>query len=284
MNFDSEYLIKEFHLTDTKTGNKMGKLQLEDVQSKELLNCVMWQEVVNSIDHKLLRTGNIVRIVSGEYKEQYKNMNIRELELVQEAAVGLDKSEIEVLFNKIVGLVNSFKNDELKSAILKIIIENAELFKVAPAAVSMHHNYVGGLMQHLWECTQFAQSIFPFFRKPVDHELILAACLMHDIGKMFEYSINLESGVITYSEEFKKEWITHSQYGFSWAMNNGLKQLAHIIAAHHGRTDWGAIIDLNERNLEAELYLMHHIDDLSAKFGAISVNKLKSQTEIEIVK
>ena len=47
-----------------------------------------------------------------------------------------------------------------------------------------------------------------------------------------------------------------------------------MIAAHHGRKDWGAIIDLDEKNLEPELYLLHHVDDISAKFGAIKAEDL----------
>lgn len=62
-------------------------------------------------------------------------------------------------------------------------------------------------------------------------------------------------------------------------MTNGFKELARIIAAHHGRVDWGAIIDLNQKNLEPELYLMHHIDDISAKFGAVSSGILNNNSK-----
>ena len=57
-------------------------------------------------------------------------------------------------------------------------------------------------------------------------------------------------------------------------MMAGFKKVAKMIAAHHGRADWGAIIDLNEKDLEPIVYLIHHIDDLSAKFGRINVNML----------
>ncbi|MDD3420552.1 MAG: hypothetical protein PHE78_08180, partial [Candidatus Gastranaerophilales bacterium] len=77
-----------------------------------------------------------------------------------------------------------------------------------------------------------------------------------------------------------KDWISHTQYGFTWAMNNNFQQLARMIAAHHSRADWGAIIDLNQRDLEPEVYLMHHIDDLSAKFGLIDITLLSQEKEI----
>ena len=75
-------------------------------------------------------------------------------------------------------------------------------------------------------------------------------------------------------EQFKKDWITHSQYGFSICMNAGFKRIAKMIAAHHARADWGAIVDLDTKDLEPIYYLVHHLDDLSAKFGKTSVNML----------
>ena len=50
-----------------------------------------------------------------------------------------------------------------------------------------------------------------------------------------------------------------------------------MIAAHHGRSDWGAIIDLNEKDLEPELYFIHLVDNFSAKFGKINVHILEEK-------
>ena len=58
-------------------------------------------------------------------------------------------------------------------------------------------------------------------------------------------------------------------------MTHGFKEVAKMIAAHHGRSDWGAIIDLDQKDLEPELYLIHLIDNLSAKFGKINVSMLE---------
>ena len=60
----------------------------------------------------------------------------------------------------------------------------------------------------------------------------------------------------------------------SGAMTNGFKTVAKMIAAHHGRSEWGAIVDLNEKDLDPMLYILHHIDDLSAKFGRTAIADL----------
>ena len=143
-----------------------------------------------------------------------------------------------------------------------------------PAAKLMHHNYIGGLMVHTLECLKYAEVNLQAFFQRVNQDEVFAACLLHDIGKIFEYTINTQSGLIDYDENFRKEWISHSQYGFSICMTAGFKRVAKMIAAHHARADWGAIVDLNEKDLEPYVYLIHHIDDMSAKFGKTNVAML----------
>ena len=58
-------------------------------------------------------------------------------------------------------------------------------------------------------------------------------------------------------------------------MTQNFKAIAKMIAAHHGRSDWGAIIDLDQKDLEPELYFIHLVDNLSAKFGKINVAQLE---------
>ena len=153
-------------------------------------------------------------------------------------------------------------------------MEHKDKIKVMPAAKMMHHNYIGGLMVHILECLQYAETNMEKSVYKFNSDNIYAACILHDIGKIYEYTIDLETGLIDYDENFRKEWITHSQYGFSICMNAGFKRVAKMIAAHHARAEWGAIVDLNEKDLDSFVYLIHHIDDLSAKFGQISVSML----------
>ena len=108
----------------------------------------------------------------------------------------------------------------------------------------------------------------------INPDFAIAACALHDIGKIYEYTIDSENGLIDYDDVFKKEWFTHSQYAYSLCMTNGFKEVAKMIAAHHGRIEWGAILDLNEKDLEPYVYFVHHVDDLSAKFGKISAGML----------
>ena len=271
---DITYEVVTFSIGDTKSGSKMGKLQLKDPQTGEFLNCILWEEALNRMDTKLFRCGNLLRIAAGSFNEKYNNCLVSALELIKEAKTGLDEKEREKEFENLIEYINKIKDEKLKNFVLEIYTANKDKILVMPAAKLMHHNYIGGLMVHTLECLKYAEINMDAFFQRLNRDEVYAACLLHDIGKIFEYTIDTESGLIDYDENFRKEWISHSQYGFSICMTAGFKRVAKMIAAHHGRADWGAIVDLNEKDLEPFVYLIHHIDDLSAKFGKTNVAML----------
>ena len=90
---DIIYEVVTFAIGDTKSGTKMGKLQLKDPQNNETLNCILWEEALNRMDSKLFRCGNQLRIVSGSFNEKYNNCLVNALELIKEAKTGLDTKE-----------------------------------------------------------------------------------------------------------------------------------------------------------------------------------------------
>ena len=271
---DIIYEVVTFAVGDTKSGSKMGKLLLKDPNSGENLNCILWEEALNRMDSKLFRCGNQLRIVSGSFNEKYNNCLVSALELIKEAKTGLDEKEREAEYKELESYIERINDEKLRTFVSDIYAKNKDKILIMPAAKLMHHNYIGGLMVHTLECLKYAEVNLQAFFQRVNQDEVFAACLLHDIGKIFEYTINTESGLIDYDENFRKEWISHSQYGFSICMTAGFKRVAKMIAAHHARADWGAIVDLNEKDLEPYVYLIHHIDDMSAKFGKTNVAML----------
>ena len=271
----AKYEILSYSVGDTKAGTKMGKMQIRNLTDLSVLNCVLWEETLNRTPDIATRVGNIIKIITASYNEKYNNCLLNNFEVLETATLGIDEKKREELFDKIIEIINTFKKDDLKEFVLNFLNDNKEKFIVTPAAKQMHHNYIGGLVVHTLECLEFAQIVLPKIKKYINRDEVLAACILHDIGKIFEYEINLESGIIEYNEQFRKDWISHSQFGFSLCMSKGYLNIAKMIAAHHGRAEWGAMIDLNERDLEPFYYIIHHIDDLSAKFGATNVSEIK---------
>ncbi len=276
-NTDTDYEVVVFSIGDTKAGTKMGKLQLKNLKDESILNCILWEETLNRYDSKIFRTGNIVRIVTASFNERYNNCLVSSLQLIKEAKTGLDENEREKVYAELISYIDTIKDEKLNAFLAGYFAEHKDKIKIMPAAKLMHHNYIGGLMVHTLECIRYAESNMELSDYKFNRDEIIAACMLHDIGKIFEYTIDLETGLIDYDENFRNEWLTHSQYGFSICMTHGFKRIAKMIAAHHGRSDWGAIIDLDQKDLEPELYFIHLIDNLSAKFGKINVRILEEK-------
>lgn len=274
LDLNAVYEIITFATGDTKAGSKMGKLQVKNIETGAVLNCILWEETLNRLDSKLFRTGNHIKINAGTYNEKYNNCLISEISLVKEAKTGLEPAQRDDLYNKIKAYAEKIQDKKLSDFVISLLEKHKEEFKIKPAAKMMHHNYIGGLLEHTYECLKFADAVLLECRGKLNPDSVYAACILHDFGKIFEYTVDTETGLIEYNEDFRRDWRTHSQWGFTICMSNGFKDIAKMIAAHHGRKDWGALIDLDEKDAEPFMYIIHHIDDLSAKFGKISITDI----------
>jgi len=96
-----------------------------------------------------------------------------------------DNEDIIALANH----VRSIKDDEI-SRLIQGVFSNASLlrnFLKAPASISHHHAWEGGLLRHTREVMDVVSPIASRL-SPLDRDLVLAACLLHDVGKAFEYN------------------------------------------------------------------------------------------------
>lgn len=267
----NQYKIKNAIADKTRDNKSMKKFYLQDTISKEEYKCVIWEDTLALLDEDAIKNGNIIEVTSFTYKEAFKTYTINKLNVIKKSPVGLLIEEREKIFERLIKEIENFKNESLKKATLETIIEQKELLLIAPAAEKLHHNYVGGLLLHILECINYAKTIINTSYQKLDEDLLICACIIHDIGKIFEYIIKEDTGEICRNPDFDKSWLSHIYYGFSWANNHGFSELAHIIASHHGRIEWGAIVEPN--TIEARVF--HHIDDLSAYTGHISADEIE---------
>jgi len=268
------YEVVIYAVGDTKAGSKMGKLQVKNTDDGSFLNCIMWEETISRLDEKIFRSGNKIQILQGTYNEKYNNCLVSDVKLIEEARLGLSEEEADNIFNFICERVLQFKDEKLKIFVSDLLAKYENKLKITPAARLMHHNYLGGLLEHTYECVNIADKVVDMFPSKLNRDEVAAASILHDFGKMFEYKINVDTGLIEYEENFYGTWISHSQWGFTTCITAGFPRIAKMIAAHHGRADWGSLIDLSQKDLEPYVYALHHIDDLSAKFGKTSVTDL----------
>lgn len=159
----------------------------------------------------------------------------------------VSKYAIEDMMKELLGFIDSIGNPYLKKLLRAFFVEDAEFvkaFRQSSAAKTVHHGFVGGLLQHTlavtklcdFFCTQYAV---------LNRDLLLTAAICHDIGKTKELSLFPQNdytddgqflGHIVIGSEMVGEKIREID-GFPTILANELK---HCILSHHGEYEFGS--------------------------------------------
>lgn len=147
-----------------------------------------------------------------------------------------------------------------------ILLDDAFLpqFAMAPAARSMHHAFIGGLLEHSLSMAKLAQLLAKHYRY-VNLDLLLAGALLHDIGKTAEYTLE---GAFAFADDGKLVGhivraivIVEKAAAEIDFPEDLLRQLVHLIASHHGTYEWGSPV--LPKTVEA--VLLHQIDLMDSR-------------------
>ncbi len=137
-------------------------------------------------------------------------------------------------------------------------------YKYSSAAVSMHHDYIGGLLYHSARMVSLAGNICDTFRS-IDKELLVCAAALHDIGKIkCYYTDDIGNASITQDGRFFDHALTGIIMIRDIAQKNQydperIQMLLHCIAAHHGKAEWNAIATPAFKEAEL-LFLIDYMD------------------------
>lgn len=256
----------------TAKGDDFRRMTLSTMDRSQTFPVIMWKNDLRKFSQQsFFRTANVIRVSSyDEPSSGYPDYVLHDFVVVKEGKIGLSEEQRNSLYATLQNYIECITDPKLKKFVNSLMSDYGEAFKVSPAAVSMHHNFLGGLLEHTVECLDIAKD-FIDKHPQIDRGTVYAACILHDFAKIWEYNIDMENGAITYNNAFISRWVSHSQWGYSMCMTAGFEVVAKMIATHHSRADWGAVIDLDTKDLEPIYYLLHHIDDLSAKFGKTTV-------------
>ena len=176
--------------------------------------------------------------------------------------------DAELLWKELHGFIDGIPHDELRMTVRIAMEELGDAFKNAPAAVSMHHAYRNGLLEHTIHMERVAKAILPLYPE-VDPSLTMAGILLHDTGKVTEYE-----GSLTTRRSRKGILQGHVVLGYQVARKAGLKarldadrleRLEHVILSHQGEPEWGAAVYA----ATPEAVLVSMIDNLDARMGMV---------------
>jgi len=183
----------------------------------------------------------------------------------------------EQLFETLKSYVATVKRRPLKR-LMKSFLGDRELitrFKQAPAAKSIHHAYLGGLLEHTVSVIGLIIKICEHYPE-LDRDVLMVGAIWHDVGKIYEFSYDLH---IDYSDVGRL--VGHIGLGLD-ILNDKLHTLKafpagdamllkHLILSHHGDSKFGAI----KLPMTREALVLHFADDVDAKMN--SVTRILSQ-------
>lgn len=151
------------------------------------------------------------------------------------------------LYNEIIEVVSTFKNEDLKNVVNMALSTQKDAFIKYPAAKSVHHEFLGGLIQHTCGMVRLAISISDLYSKLINKELLISGTILHDIAKIPEFETNNLGLVTDYTLRGKLLGHLYMGGNFVQAICSRLKineelstLLQHMVISHHKNPEFGA--------------------------------------------
>ena len=279
---DSIFLVKNKSLLKGKTGKDYISLKLSDKTGDIKAN--IWDNTQKFAN--IFEAGDFIRIKSKTSIFQNElQLNISDAEKIditggdlclflRSSKFNIDDMYLELcailrenIKDKYIGeLINSFLNDEHYTNKLKSL----------PAAKSIHHAYIGGLLEHTLSIVKAGLLMSMHYKDSVNKDVMLASCFLHDAGKIQELRFN--KNITEYSDEGRL--LGHIVLGINCISKRmetikdfpeNLKIIIlHSIASHHGELEFGS----PKRPKTIEAVILHFIDNMDAR-----VNQFEGLTE-----
>ncbi len=286
------YLCKSKQVAKTKNGKTYYSLILQDKTG--LVNAKIW-DVNNGIGHfepmDYVRVDADVTVFAGQLQLNIKRVRVAdEGEYFPADYLPVSSKNIEEMYKELLRYISSLKNDHLRQLASEFFVNDAAFiksFKSHSAAKSIHHGFVGGLLEHTLGVVKLCDYIAQNY-PTVNRDMLLTAAMFHDIGKTREISLFPENdytddgqllGHIVIGVEMVDEKLsTMPDFPKKTA-----SELKHCILAHHGEFEFGspkkpALIEAlalsMADNLDAKLEMMAELLSGAQNNEWLGFNKL----------
>ena len=269
------YLCKTKQTAKTKGGKTYYSLILQDKTGT--IDAKIW-ELSGGIDH--FEPLNYIKIDGDVTSYQGAlQLNVRRVRLASEGEyvpsdyLPVSDKDIETMYSELLAFVKSLKNEKLRTLAERFFVEDPafiKTFKAHSAAKTVHHGFVGGLLEHTLSVAKLCDFYCTRY-SVLNRDLLIAAALFHDIGKTKELSEFPENdytddgqllghiviGTIMVDEQIK------TIPGFPAKTASEIK---HCILAHHGEFEYGS----PKKPALAEAMALNFADNTDAKLQTVT--------------
>jgi 3'-5' exoribonuclease len=264
------FLVQHKDIRQKKSGEPYLSLMLADRTGD--LDAKMWDNAADSLD--VFQRDDFVR-VKGLYQifQNRPQLTIHKIAAVADSEVDYadyfpaSTRDRDEMFAELLSWVGSITNPHLR-ALLDAVFSDDEIavaYRNAPAAKSVHHAWLGGLIEHVLSMCHLAKMTAGHY-KDIDLDLVLTGVMLHDIGKIRELSF---ARGFQYTTE--GQLLGHIMIGVQIVQDKfrqvpsfpaPLRDLIlHMILSHHGEMEFGS----PKVPVFAEALLLHHLDNLDSK-------------------
>jgi len=276
---DDIYIVKDPILRSTTRGDLYIAMFLTDRTGQ--LNGRMWQ-ATETVYKSLPKPGFVHIKGRSELYQNNLQIVINNVAVIDPGKVDIDdflpktKKDTKQMFEEVKEAVGLIKNPQLKALVGEFMADTElmEKFCNAPAAMKMHHDYIGGLLEHTHNMMRVALAILPLY-PDVQPDLVLAGIFLHDIGKTEELAYDMafsytDSGQLI--GHISKSLLMINQKADSLKSAGTqidqavLDAIGHIILSHHGQYEFGS----PKLPATAEAFMVCYIDDLDAKINQVT--------------
>jgi 3'-5' exoribonuclease len=270
----STFVVAAKQVRPRKTGELYLQLTLADRTGQ--LDAKMWDNVSDVIetfdqDDFVKVKGLINRYNNRIQFTVHKVRKMEEGEIDFADFLPATKKDIPELWRTLGEFVASMQNRYLKALLLAFMAdpELARAYQAAPAAKTLHHAYIGGLLDHVVSlfrscdlmCRNYAQ---------INRDLLMTGVFLHDIGKIHELAYSRSFSYTTQGQLLGHMVIELEMLQGKIAQVPGfppeLKTLIeHLIISHHGQYEFGS----PKLPMFPEALMLHYLDDLDSKMESM---------------
>jgi 3'-5' exoribonuclease len=276
------FLVHTKDVRQKKSGEPYLSLLLGDRTGE--VDAKMWDNVAEVMDtferDDFVKVKGLLQIFQNR-----PQLTIHKMMRLQDCDVNLgdffpcSERDADEMFTELRGIISGIQNAELR-ALLNLFMDDekiARMYRTAPAAKTVHHAFLGGLLEHVLSVCQLCRVTASHY-KNIDIDLLLAGAILHDVGKTTELTYERTFGYSTGGQ-----LLGHIMIGMQM-LNEKIAQvrdfppklrilLEHMILSHHGELEYGS----PKVPVFPEALLLHHLDNLDSKMECMRATIAKDR-------
>jgi len=270
----STFVVVAKQIKPKKTGEPYLALTLGDRSGQ--LEAKMWDNVEEVLEAFEQDDFLKVKGLINKYKQRFQ-LTIHKLRKLGDSEIEfadyLPKTtkDIDELWRTLSDFVSGFQNQYLKTLVQAFMADPAiaAAYRNAPAAKTLHHAFIGGLLDHVVSLFRSCDLISRNYPQ-INRDLLFTGAFLHDIGKIHELTYNRSFSYTTKGQLLGHMIIELEMLQAKLVQVPGfpeeLKTLVeHLIISHHGQYDFGS----PKLPMFPEALMLHYLDDLDSKMEAM---------------